>query len=484
MTQTIRNSTKRKWLPVLILLIGLLGFGLRANAALSLNSIKTAAAGKFVKSDSGAWYYQYKDGSYAKNTLLKIKGKIYYFSKQGYRFYDWKKIKGQQYYFGTRDQGYMYLNKWVKTKKGNYYYLLKDGTTAKGLQKINKKYFLFNKKTGVNMSGWQKVNGKRYYFGTHDASWVRRKMLVKTGNDTYYVKADGTPATGWVTTGGHKYYFGKNFKAYKGRHKVGGTTYYFGSDGKLISQGADLTVSSECAYLYDMTAKKVLYDKNGDMKHSNASTTKIMTCLLALENCKTSDVVKVSSAAASVEPTKMYLHAGEKIKVKDLLFGLMLPSGNDAAIALAEHISGSTSKFAQLMNKRAKELGCTHTHFVTPNGLDAGLDHYTSAHDLCTITAYAMKNSSFRLLARTRNYSCTSVSGYSYNLYTTNALWGTVPGLMGVKTGFTNKAGYCFVGAVKGSNGHYYISVTLGAPSGPDRWTDSAKLLNYAYKLK
>ena len=162
MNKERKTCMKRRWFPLLLLLFCLLTAGVRADAALSLNTVKTAAAGKFVQGKTGAWYYQYTNRKLAKNTLLKIGGKIYYFSKQGYRLYDWQKIKGQQYYFGTRNEGYMYRNRFVKTKKGNYYYLLADGTMAKGLQTINKKQFLFNAKTSVNLYGWQKEIGRAH----------------------------------------------------------------------------------------------------------------------------------------------------------------------------------------------------------------------------------------------------------------------------------------------------------------------------------
>ena len=135
---------------------------------------------------------------------------------------------------------------------------------------------------------------------------------------------------------------------------------------------------------------KVIYSKNADVPHANASTTKIMTCILALENCKLNEKVKFSPYAASIEASKLYANAGEVFYLRDLLYSLMLPSHNDTAVAIAEHVSGSADKFVKLMNKKAAEIGCTNTHFATPNGLDAGYNHYTTASDLAKIARYAL----------------------------------------------------------------------------------------------
>ena len=192
---------------------------------------------------------------------------------------------------------------------------------------------------------------------------------------------------------------------------------------------------------------QIIYGKNENVAHANASTTKIMTCILALENCKLNEKVKFSPYAASIEPSKLYANAGEIFYLKDLLYSLMLPSHNDTAVAIAEHVSGSTAKFVKLMNKKAAEIGCTNTHFATPNGLDAGYNHYTTASDLAKIAQYAIKKPMFRKLVSTGYYSFSNLNtGRSYSIGTTNALLGNVPGVQGMKTGYTNKAGYCFVG--------------------------------------
>lgn len=169
--------------------------------------------------------------------------------------------------------------------------------------------------------------------------------------------------------------------------------------------------------------------------------------------------------------------------MRDLLYSLMVPSHNDTAIAIAEHISGSTSAFAKLMNEKARELGCTNTHFVTPNGLDAGLNHYTTASDLAIIARYAIKNPTFRKLINTKRYSFKSLNTKrNFTVATTNALLGKQAGVIGLKTGVTDKAGYCFVGLCRSRKGNTYISITLGGPTSAARWRDSKILLTYAYK--
>lgn len=289
--------------------------------------------------------------------------------------------------------------------------------------------------------------------------------------------------TGWVTDkSGNRYYFGKDGKAVAGKHKIKGTNYYFNQNGALTHTGLNYNISSDCALLMNADTGKIVYAKNENVAHANASTTKIMTCILALENCKLNEKVKFSSYAASIEPSKLYANAGEVFYLKDLLYSLMLPSHNDTAVAIAEHISGSSAKFVNLMNKKAAEIGCTNTHFATPNGLDAGYNHYTTASDLAKIAQYAIKKPMFRKLVSTSYYSFSNLNtGRSYYVGTTNSLLGNVPGVAGMKTGYTRKAGYCFVGLSHSAKGNTYISVVLGGSSSSERWQDSQRLLTYAY---
>lgn len=376
-----------------------------------------AAAGKFVP-DGDFWKYQYKDKTFAKNVFLKINNKTYRFNHLGHRWCSWHTYNGKQYYFGSRSQGYLIKN-----------------------------------------------------------------TLIRYKNNYYYVGKDGAMVTGWITDkSGTTYYFGKDGKAVTGKHRIQKTNYYFNANGTLEHTGLDYNLSSDCALLINANTGKVVYAKNENVRHANASTTKIMTCILALENCKLNEKVTFSPYAASIEPSKLYANAGEVFYLKDLLYSLMLPSHNDTAVAIAEHVSGSTAKFVDLMNKKAAAIGCTNTHFATPNGLDFGYDHYTTASDLAKIARYAIKRNMFRKLISTGYYSFSNLNtGRTYYIGTTNALLGNLPGVQGMKTGYTNKAGYCFVGLSYSQKGNTYISVVLGGSSSASRWEDSRRLLTYAY---
>lgn len=365
-----------------------------------------------------------------------------------------------------------------------YYYRYTDKTCARNQYlRINKRLCYFNK-SGKRWHGFHKVNGKKYYFGTNAQGYLYRNRLFRYKGYYYYASKDGSIVTGWHTTkSGKTYYFDSTGKAYTGRKRINKTNYHFGKNGALDHSGLKYNLSSDCALLINADTGKVLYSKNENLRHANASTTKIMTCILALENSSLNDKVTFSKKAASVEPSKLYAKAGETFYMRDLLYSLMVPSHNDTAIAIAEHISGSTSAFAQLMNKKARELGCTNTHFVTPNGLDAGLNHYTTASDLAIIARYAIQNPTFQKLINTKSYSFKSLNTKrKFTVTTTNSLLGTQAGVVGLKTGVTNKAGYCFVGLCRSRKGNTYISVTLGGPTSAARWRDSKILLTYAYK--
>ena len=210
-----------------------------------------------------------------------------------------------------------------------------------------------------------------------------------------------------------------------------------------------------------------------------ASTTKIMTCIVVLENANLNDEVSVSSKAAGTGGSRLGLKKDNKITINDLLYGLMLRSGNDAAVALAEHVGGDKEGFAKLMNDKAEELGLKDTHFVTPHGLDDP-EHYTTAYELAKITDYALKNEKFAKIVSTKE--CTiSINGYSKQLSNTNELLGYLQGVNGVKTGFTNNAGRCLVTSVNRNN-FEIITVVLGADTKKIRTSDSIKLIEYAYK--
>lgn len=236
-------------------------------------------------------------------------------------------------------------------------------------------------------------------------------------------------------------------------------------------------ISAEYACVMEPVTNKVCYEKNMHTKAPMASTTKIMTALLAIEKGSLEDIVTVSANAARQEGSSIYLRAGNKILMRDLLYGLMLNSGNDAAVAVAEHISGDVQTFAQLMTQKAREIGAKDTCFQNPNGLEAP-EHYTTAYDLALIASYAMKNSDFREIVSTKTAQA-SLQNESSVLYfkNHNKLLTLYPDAIGVKTGFTKAAGRCLVSAAE-RDGIDLICVTLKAP---DDWNDHQKLLNECF---
>lgn len=235
-----------------------------------------------------------------------------------------------------------------------------------------------------------------------------------------------------------------------------------------------LSVSAECACVIDMTTGRVIYDKNMMKNHTMASTTKIMTALVALENSNLTDIVTVSKNAAGTEGTSLYLKAGQKVTMEDLLYGLMLQSGNDAAIAIAEGVAGSVDKFAEMMSKRAASIGALNSSFKNPNGLDED-GHYTTAYDLAMITREAMKNEKFEEIVSTK--SKTILDG-TQTVSNHNKMLRMYDGCIGVKTGFTKKSGRCLVTAAR-RDGVEVIAVTLNAPND---WNDHTQMLNYAFE--
>ena len=238
-------------------------------------------------------------------------------------------------------------------------------------------------------------------------------------------------------------------------------------------------INSRIGVIYDRKSGRVIWGKNENKRVAMASTTKIMTCIIVLENANLNDEITVSIKAASTGGSRLGLKKDDKITINDLLYGLMLRSGNDAAVALAEHVGGDREGFAKLMNDKAKKLGLKDTHFVTPHGLDDP-EHYTTAYELAKITDYALKNEKFAKIVGTKE--CTiSINGYSKQLSNTNELLGYLQGVNGVKTGFTNNAGRCLVTSVN-RNDFEIITVVLGADTKKIRTSDSIKLIEYAYK--
>ena len=239
------------------------------------------------------------------------------------------------------------------------------------------------------------------------------------------------------------------------------------------------------AVLMDGDSGRVLYEKEGYTARPNASTTKVMTCILALELAKGDDYVQVSGNAASQPQTRLGMREGQQFYLEDLLYSLMLKSHNDSAVAIAEHIGGSVEGFAEKMNEKAKELGCKDTHFVTPNGLDGedeGGIHHTTARDLALIMAYAIKNATFVHITQTRDYTFTDISGKKhYSVHNTNAFLDMETGVISGKTGFTGNAGYCYVCAVRQDERLFIVALLgCGWPGNKNyKWSDTKKLLSY-----
>ena len=248
---------------------------------------------------------------------------------------------------------------------------------------------------------------------------------------------------------------------------------------ETASNSGELQINSRNVAVFDRTSKQVIYGKNENKKTAMASTTKIITSIVVLENANLKDEIEISASAAGIGGSRLGLKKGDKISVLNLLYGLMLRSGNDAAYALAEYVGGSKEGFAELMNKKAEELNLKNTHFVTPHGLDDP-EHYTTATELAILTDYALENKTFVEIVNTK--TCTIyINGNPRTINNTNELLGNLYGVNGVKTGFTNNAGRCLVTSVNRDNWNI-ITVVLGADTKKIRTTDSINLIEYTYK--
>lgn len=238
-------------------------------------------------------------------------------------------------------------------------------------------------------------------------------------------------------------------------------------------------LNAKIGLVFDRASKNILYEKNGLKQVPMASTTKIMTSIVVLENADLTDVVTIDKKAAGTGGSRLGLKTNDKITVHDLLYGLMLKSGNDAAVALAIHVGKSVEGFAEMMNKTAKDMGLTDSHFITPHGLDAK-GHYTTAYELAYMADYALQNPKFKEIVSTKTYTVT-INNQPRVISNTNELLGSLDGVYGVKTGFTNGANRCLVTACKRGNIDI-ITVVLGADTKKIRTTDSMKLIEYTYK--
>ena len=260
-----------------------------------------------------------------------------------------------------------------------------------------------------------------------------------------------------------------------------------------IPQTVDMTpVAEEPAELYALSAVlmdgesgRVLYEKDGERPLANASTTKVLTCIVALENSPGDDYVQVSQNAASQPEVKLGLQKGEQYYLEDLLYSLMLKSHNDTAVAIAEHCGGSVEGFARMLNRKAKQIGCKNTYFITPNGLDAEDEngkHHTTATDLALIMRYAVKNETFLHIAQTRDYTFSEITGKrTFSVHNANAFLDMRDGVLAGKTGYTSQAGYCYVCAWEKEGKTFIVSLLgCGWPNHKTyKWSDTEKLLDF-----
>ena len=238
-------------------------------------------------------------------------------------------------------------------------------------------------------------------------------------------------------------------------------------------------ITAESAIVINADTGEILYEKNAYEERAMASTTKIMTTLLTLEEGKLDQRFVVDSMAIRVEGTSMGLQEGDIVTRRALCYGMLLPSGNDAANAAAVSVSGTMDAFAEKMNRKAKEIGMKNTHFVTPSGLDAD-GHYSTAYDMAILTRYALKNQEFRNICSLSSASLEYGNPpYKRTLYNSNKLLYLYDDCIGVKTGFTDNARRCLVSAAE-RDGMTVIAVTLNAP---DDWNDHEEMLDYGFSI-
>ena len=253
--------------------------------------------------------------------------------------------------------------------------------------------------------------------------------------------------------------------------------------GKFLAEEGKLDLYAYSYALTDGKTGRVLEGEDETNPMANASTTKILTCIVALEHGNLEDMVVISEHASSQPKVRLGMKKGESYPLKDLLYGLMLESYNDCAVAIAEHIAGSVENFSSMLNEKAKEIGCEDTYFITPNGLDAENEqgfHHSTAQDLCRMMAYCVWESpqkeTFLEITQTRNYK-----GDGYEFSNKNTFLDSMEGVLSGKTGYTSKAGYCYVMAFEKENERYCIALlACGWPNNKNyKWEDTKKLLTY-----
>lgn len=248
--------------------------------------------------------------------------------------------------------------------------------------------------------------------------------------------------------------------------------------GTVITANATPSLSAKSAILIEAQSGKVLYQQNAFVRLPMASTTKIMTAIVAIESGNIGRTVSVSPDAVGIEGSSVYLYPNEELTLEQLIYALMLESANDAATAIAIEVAGSVEAFAALMNQKAEELGLTATHFTNPHGLDHE-EHYTTAYDLACIAAYALKNDTFRKICSTGRMTIPLKGDEGTRvLVNHNKMLSRYEGAIGVKTGFTKRSGRCLVSAAE-RDGLTLVAVTLNAP---DDWNDHAKMLGFGFE--
>ena len=254
---------------------------------------------------------------------------------------------------------------------------------------------------------------------------------------------------------------------------------------RVQAEGTPENLYARSAVLMDADTGRILFGKNDNEVMPMASTTKIMTLLVTLEHADLDEIVEVSAMAASMPDVQLHIREGERYRLQDLCYSLMLESHNDSAVAIAEHVGGTVEGFAAMMNQKAKHLGCYHTYFITPNGLDAEDEHgkhSTTARDLARIMRCCIKNETFLSITREPSWTFTDMDGNrSFTVQNKNAFLQMMEGALTGKTGFTNEAGYCYVGALeRGEKRLITVVLACGWPNHKTwKWVDTKALMNY-----
>lgn len=254
---------------------------------------------------------------------------------------------------------------------------------------------------------------------------------------------------------------------------------------RVQAEGTPENLYARSAVLMDANTGRILFGKNDNEVMPMASTTKIMTLLVTLEHADLDEIVEVSARAASMPDVQLHIREGERYRLQDLCYSLMLESHNDSAVAIAEHVGGTVEGFAAMMNQKAKHLGCYHTYFITPNGLDAEDEHgkhSTTARDLARIMRCCIKNETFLSITREPSWTFTDMDGNrSFTVQNKNAFLQMMEGALTGKTGFTNEAGYCYVGALeRGEKRLITVVLACGWPNHKTwKWMDTKALMNY-----